>query len=62
MLLKYLARYPREAGLMVLGTYRETELDVAHPLSAMLAELGRECRLLSHALAPLNHGSRVDAR
>ncbi|MDX6682960.1 MAG: hypothetical protein QOG94_2999 [Solirubrobacteraceae bacterium] len=53
LLLKYLARYPHEARLMVLGTYRETELHVDHPLSATLAELGRELHLQSHALAPL---------
>jgi len=57
LLLKYLARYPGEARLMVLGTYQETELDVDHPLSAMLAELGRERQLHSHALAPLDAGA-----
>ena len=54
LLLKYLARYPREARLMVLGTYRETELDVEHPLARMLAQLGRERRVLCHALEPLD--------
>lgn len=54
LLLKYLARYPREARLMVLGTYRETELDAGHPLLSTLAELGRERQLQSHALAPLD--------
>ena len=54
LLLKYLARYTQEARLMVLGTYRQTELDVDHPLSAVLAELGRERRLHSRALAPLD--------
>jgi DNA-binding SARP family transcriptional activator len=54
LLLKYLARYPREARLMLLGTYRETELDVDHPLSATLAELGREHHVERRALAPLD--------
>jgi hypothetical protein len=54
LLLKYLARYPREARLMVLGTYRETEVDVDDPLSAMLAELGRERLLERRALGPLD--------
>ena len=45
LLLKYLVRYPRQARLMVIGTYRDTELDVDHPLLAIIAELGRE-RLL----------------
>ena len=54
LLLKYLARYTREARLLVLATYRDTELDDEHPLSATLAELGRERRLHRHALAPLD--------
>jgi DNA-binding SARP family transcriptional activator len=54
LLLKYLARYPRPARLMVLGTYRETELDIDHPLRATLAELGRERLLEQRALAPLD--------
>ncbi len=54
LLLKYLVRYPREARLMALGTYRETELDVDHPLFATLAELGRKHHLERHALAPLD--------
>jgi predicted ATPase/DNA-binding SARP family transcriptional activator len=54
LLLKYLARYPRESRLMVLGTYRETELDFDHPLGAILAELGRERRLQRHPLTPLD--------
>jgi hypothetical protein len=57
LLLKYLVRYPREARLMVLGTYRETELHVDHPLSAMLAELGREHLFERHALAPLDRAA-----
>jgi len=54
LLLKYLVRHPREARLMVLGTYRETELHDDHPLAATLAELGRERRLQRHAVAPLD--------
>jgi predicted ATPase/DNA-binding SARP family transcriptional activator len=54
LLLKYLARYPRPARLMVLGTYRETELEVDHPLRAMLADLRRESHLEQRALAPLD--------
>ena len=54
LLLKYLVRYPRQARLMVLGTYRETELDVDDPLSATLAELGREHVLERLTLAPLD--------
>lgn len=54
LLLKYLVRYPRKARLMVLGTYRETELHDDHPLCAMLSELGREHHLKRRALAPLD--------
>ena len=53
LLLKVLARYRQDACLMVLGTFRETDIDVEHPLSALLSELGRE-RLLCHGLAPLD--------
>ena len=54
LLLKYLARYSLQARLMVLGTYRQTDLDVDHPLSAVLVELRRERRLDSHELEPLD--------
>jgi DNA-binding SARP family transcriptional activator/type II secretory pathway predicted ATPase ExeA len=54
LLLKYLMRYPRDARLMVLGTYRETELELDHPLGPMLAELARERVLERRALAPLD--------
>jgi DNA-binding SARP family transcriptional activator len=54
LLLKYLVRYPRDARLMVLGMYRDTELDPDHPLSATLTDLGREHYLKRRALAPLD--------
>jgi len=54
LLLKYLIRHRRQARLMVLGTYRDTELDVDHPLCATLAELGRERLLEQRALTPLD--------
>jgi hypothetical protein len=54
LLLKYLVRYPRQTRLMVLGTYRETEVDVDDPLPAVLAELGRERLLQRRVLAPLD--------
>jgi AAA ATPase domain len=57
LLLKYLVRYPRQARLMVLGTYRETEVDVGDPLSATLAELGRDRLLERRALAPLDEAA-----
>lgn len=54
LLVKYLARDPRPARLMILGTYRVSELDDDHPLSAVLAELDRERLLERLALAPLD--------
>lgn len=54
LLLKYLSRYPREARLMVLGTYRDTELDIDHPLHATVAELCREHHVERRVLAPLD--------
>jgi DNA-binding SARP family transcriptional activator len=57
LLLKYLIRYPADARLMVLGLYRDTEVDPEHPLSAALASLGREDDLERRALAPLDEGA-----
>ena len=54
LLVKYLARDARPARLMIVGTYRETELDAGSPLRAVAAELGRERLLEHHALAPLD--------
>ena len=54
MLFKYLARYPGHAGMLVLGTYRDTEVDAGHPLFDALADLRREHRIERYALAPLD--------
>ncbi len=40
-LLVYLGRHLADAPLLVVGTYRDLELDRAHPLAAALAELRR---------------------
>ncbi len=37
LLVKHLIRF-RPRGLVIVGTYRDTEIDRAHPLSAMLSE------------------------
>ncbi|MDX6717911.1 MAG: hypothetical protein QOJ63_165 [Solirubrobacteraceae bacterium] len=42
LLLKHLARYPREARLMVVGTCRETDVEPDHPLNDVLGDLARE--------------------
>ncbi len=41
------------ARLLILGTYRETEVDQAHPLARALAELRRARALDSVTLAGL---------
>lgn len=45
LLLHYLARGTEGKHLVLLGTYRETDIDQGHPLSPVLTELNRE-RLL----------------
>jgi DNA-binding SARP family transcriptional activator len=57
LLLKYVVRYPRDARLMVLGLYRDTELDAEHPLVAALAGLGRQQPLERLPLAPLDEAA-----
>ena len=42
MLMRHLTRSPRLQRLLVLGTYRETDLDRRHPLSETLSDLRRE--------------------
>jgi DNA-binding SARP family transcriptional activator/tetratricopeptide (TPR) repeat protein len=42
LLLRHVVRETERAPVLVLGTYRETEVDQAHPLAAALAELRRE--------------------
>jgi tetratricopeptide (TPR) repeat protein len=42
ILMRHLARSPRLQRLLVLGTYRETDLDRRHPLSETLGDLRRE--------------------
>src|SRR5205814_2750862 len=40
-LLTYLARHVQGARLVLVGTYRDVEVDRAHPLSSALADLRR---------------------
>jgi len=42
LLLQHLARRMKRSRLVVVGTYRDVELDRSHPLSAVLGELRRE--------------------
>ncbi len=60
LLLRYLVRYPRVAPLLVIGTYRDTQLSVDHPLAATIAELTREHLLRFHELTPLDPAAVSD--
>jgi DNA-binding SARP family transcriptional activator len=42
LLLRHLIRSERPLNLLILGTYRETELDASHPLAQLLADLHRD--------------------
>ena len=41
LLLRHLVATPTPAAVMIVATYRDTELDRSHPLAAMLADLRR---------------------
>ncbi len=43
-LLEHLARHPDQPPLLMIGTYRDTDLSRSHPLAATLGELRRERR------------------
>jgi predicted ATPase len=45
VLLRRVARSQHDAALLVLATYRETDLSRTHPLSEVLADLRREARV-----------------
>jgi class 3 adenylate cyclase len=47
LLLRHVARSSDETRMLILGTYRETEVDEAHPLAQALAELRRARVLVS---------------
>ena len=53
LLLRHLARVLERDQLLVLGTYRQTEVDEAHPLSPALAELRRARALETLAISGL---------
>ncbi len=53
-LLRHVLRATERAPLLVVATYRETEIDQAHPLAPVLAELRRARVLTSLVLAGLD--------
>ena len=56
LLLRHLARSSRPAALLVVGTYRETDLARTHPLAEVLADLRREAKVERVRLAGLDAG------
>jgi tetratricopeptide (TPR) repeat protein len=73
LLLRHLIRSPEPMRLLVLGTYRDTDLDRAHPLGEVLADLRREPSVARLALTGLDvegivallasaSGERMDVR
>ncbi|MGH9674671.1 MAG: ATP-binding protein, partial [Bryobacteraceae bacterium] len=55
-LLEFLAREISSTRLLVLGTYRDQEIDRKHPLSQTLAELARHSAVGRLDLPPLDEG------
>ena len=63
-LLHYLLRHLRDERLLVLGAYREIELDRAHPLAAALVDWNRErlaTRIALGRLSPRRHRDACSA-
>ena len=56
LLLRHLVRSAEPCRLLLIGTYRETELDRTHPLMAVLADLQRETAYERLALRGLDEG------
>ena len=57
LLLLHVARATQDVPLLLVGTYRETEVGQEHPLAGALAELRRARALESIALSGLDRGS-----
>lgn len=63
-LLGHLLRQLRESRVLILGAYRETELDRAHPLAKSLVDWNRErltTRLILHRFDAAETGAQIDA-
>jgi pimeloyl-ACP methyl ester carboxylesterase len=56
LLLKHIVRSPEPSPLLILGTYRETELVRSHPLSEALADLRRDRAFQRTSLKGLGQG------
>ena len=56
LLLRHVVRATEGASLLILGTFRQTEVDEAHPLGQAIAELRRARVLATVALGGLGEG------
>jgi tetratricopeptide (TPR) repeat protein len=62
-LLRILARSVKGSRLLIIGTYRDMDLDRRHPLAEMLADLRRERlfeRVLLRGMSPLEVGALLE--
>ncbi len=63
-LLRHLARGIRTNRVLILGTYRDVELDRTRPLSSILSEMNRErlyMRVLVRGLTPPHVGAMIES-
>jgi class 3 adenylate cyclase len=60
LLLKHISRSAMPMHLLVIGTYRDSELSRIHPLTAVLADLRREIGIERIALRGLDENGVVD--
>jgi DNA-binding SARP family transcriptional activator len=60
LLLRHLARPEQHGSLLLLGTYRDTEVDRDHPLSSTLADLRRGPEVGRVALEGMSEGEVVE--
>jgi DNA-binding SARP family transcriptional activator/cytochrome c-type biogenesis protein CcmH/NrfG len=60
LLLRHLARPEQPGSFLLLGTYRDTEVDRDHPLSNTLADLRREPQVGRVALEGMSEGEVVE--
>lgn len=59
-LLRHLLRHGGRHRLMIIGTYRDTDLDRSHPLAASLADMRRESSVSRHLLNGLSESEIRD--
>jgi class 3 adenylate cyclase/tetratricopeptide (TPR) repeat protein len=56
LLLRHVLRFPEQLRLLIVGTYRDTELGRRHPLSDLLADLRRQGGVERFSLSGLDAG------